>query len=77
MRIALGEPGLAVESATEAVEMDPFRERSHQLLMEGHAASGNKARALVVYHDLRHRLADELGTEPSAETEAVYLKLLD
>ena len=77
MRIALGELSLAVESATEAVSLDPFRERGYQLLMRAHAAGGNRARAVGVYHSLRELLADELGTEPSAETEALYVELLD
>ena len=77
MRIASGEPVLAVETATEAVSLDPFRERSYQFLMQAHAEGGNRATALRVYHRLRKLLADELGTEPSAETEALYVKLLD
>ena len=76
MRIAYGEADLAVETAIEAVGLDPFRERSHQLLMQGYAATGNRARAVEAYHSLRERLAEELGTEPAPETEALYLKLL-
>ena len=77
MRIAYGEGDLAVEAAIEAVGLDPFRERSHQLLMQGYAATGNRARAVEAYHSLRHRLAEELGTEPAPETEALYVKLLN
>ena len=40
-------------------------------------ASGNRAKAVEAYHRLRELLADELATEPSPETEALYLKLLD
>jgi DNA-binding SARP family transcriptional activator len=76
MRIASGEPDLAVETAIEAVGLDPFRERSHRLLMQGYASTGNRARAVGAYHALRERLAEELGTEPAPETEALYLKLL-
>ena len=57
--------------------LDPYRERSHRLLMKAHARSGNRASALNVYHSLRLLLVEELGTEPSTETEAVYLSLLD
>ncbi len=76
MRIASGEPDLAVETAIEAVGLDPFRERSHRLLMQSFASTGNRARAVDAYHALRERLAEELGTEPAPETEALYLNLL-
>jgi len=76
MRLASGEPGLAVETATEAVTLDPYRERGYQLLMRGAVATGNKANAVQAYHRLRELLADELGTEPSHETEALYLAAL-
>ena len=57
--------------------LDPYRERSHRLLMQAHAGSGNRAAAPNAYHGLRLLLAEELGTEPSAETEAIYLNLLN
>ncbi|MEE8442832.1 MAG: bacterial transcriptional activator domain-containing protein [Dehalococcoidia bacterium] len=60
----------------EAIGLDPFRERSYQLLMESYAASGNRSEAIKTYHTLHERLADELGTDPSPEIEAIYLELL-
>lgn len=76
MWIASGEPALAVETASKAVALDPFRESSYQLLMRAHAAGGNRPEAIRVYQRLRGLLATELGTEPSAETEGFYLHLL-
>ena len=76
MRLHYGEPGLAVEMATEAVAMDPFRERSHQLLMRAYVADGNPAKALDAYRGLEAILKAELGTGPSPESEAVYRQLL-
>jgi len=75
-QIQTGEPGLAVETATEAVKLDTLRERSYRLLMDAYSASGNRAKAVNVYHQLRLLLAEELGTLPTPETEAVYLSLL-
>ena len=49
---------------------------SHQLLMQAHASDGNPAQAVKAYHRLQRVLTDELGTDPSSETEALYLKLL-
>ena len=76
MWLASGDPGLAVETALEAVAIDTFRERSYQLLMQAYAASGNAAEAVRVYHRLREVLDADLGTEPSPETEAVYRAVL-
>jgi len=70
------ESALAVEAGTQLVALDAFREASHQLLMQAHAANGNRAEAMKVYHRLRTLLADELGTTPGADTEALYLELL-
>ena len=67
---------LAVEAGTQLVALDAFREASQQLLMQAHAANGNRAEAMKVYHRLRTLLGDELGTAPSADTEALYLELL-
>ena len=73
MRLNSGEPALAVESAIEAVGLGPYREHTYQLLMQAYATDGNKAKALDVYHDLRK----DLGTEPSAKTQALYRQLRD
>lgn len=71
-----GEADLAVEAATQALGLDPFRESSYQILMRAHTAAGNRPRAIKVYHDLRQLLAEELGVDPSAETEAFYREVL-
>ena len=52
------------------------RERSYQHLMRAYAATGDKTRAINAYHQLNKLLADELGSNPSPETEALYLALL-
>ncbi len=71
-----GEPVLAVEAAADAISLDPLRESSYRLLMQAHD-TGNRPEALQVYSSLRKRLLDELGTNPSAESEKVYLALLE
>ncbi len=75
-RIGLEAPALAAAAAAEAVELDPFRESAHRLLMRAHAAAGNRGEALRAYERCRRRLADELGVAPSADTETLYLDLL-
>lgn len=73
---AAGEMLLAARYGEELVVLDPFRETGYQQLMNAHAAAGNRAEALLVYARLRDLLRDELGTSPSPETEAVYLRIL-
>jgi len=69
--------GAAVNWAGQALALEPFRETGYRLLMEAHAAVGNRAEALRVYDKCRRLLADELGTYPSPETEAIYRRLLE
>jgi len=66
----------AASWAEQAIELEPFRETGYRLLMEAHAADGNRAEALRVYERCRRLLADELGAYPSPETESVYRRLL-
>lgn len=74
--LAAGDFGDAARYATEIVDLEPFRESSYRALMQAHVAAGNPAEALRVYERCRRFLAEELGTFPSAESEAVYLEIL-
>jgi DNA-binding SARP family transcriptional activator len=74
--IRRGDPILAVADTEEALRSEPFRESLYRLLMRAHAAGGNRAQALRVYEECRRLLADELGVDPSPETEAIYLDIL-
>ena len=74
--LANGEFVLAVKAAAEAVSLEPFRETGWQRLMRVHAAVGNRAEALRAYEQCRKLLTEELGTEPSPQTETLYLELL-
>jgi len=70
--------GNVVDAAIDAelaISLEPFAETSYVLLMRAHAAAGNRARALATYDRLRRTLADELGADPSAATEAAYLEI--
>src|SRR5215471_4292109 len=71
-----GAGGEAASWAQQAIGLEPFRETGYRLLMEAHAADGNRAEALRVYERCRRLLADELGAYPSPETEAIYRELL-
>ncbi len=74
--VATGEPELAIAAATEAVRLQPFREPGHRALMVAHAANGDRTDALRVYARLRTLLVEEMGLDPSPETEKLYVDLL-
>ena len=59
--LANHDPAAAATDAGVVIELEPFRETSHVLLMQAHAAAGNTAQALAAYERLRAKLADELG----------------
>ncbi|MGH9011777.1 MAG: AfsR/SARP family transcriptional regulator, partial [Acidimicrobiia bacterium] len=71
-----GEVAQGVLVAEEAVALEPFKETAHRRLMQAHAAAGNRAEALRAYERCRRLLAEELGVDPSPETEAAYVELL-
>ncbi|MGP3959839.1 BTAD domain-containing putative transcriptional regulator [Nonomuraea sp. 3N208] len=71
-RLRLGEP---VELEQVAAE-HPLRERLQALHMRALVAAGRPADALSAFEDLRRRLAEELGTDPSAEVREVHLSVL-
>jgi DNA-binding SARP family transcriptional activator len=73
---ANNEPLLAIQHASEMVQIDPFKETAYQLLMKMHFAAGDRAEALRVFARCRERLRDDLGVSPSPQTEAVYLAIL-
>ena len=68
-------PG-AERAARELVDLAPFRESGHLLLMRALAASGNAAEALAAYERLRVMLRDELGADPSEAVQHAYIQLL-
>jgi len=76
MSIVRGEATLAVQLASEAVSLEPYREAGYRWLMRAHGAAGNRSEALRVFDRCRRFLADELGVDPSEQTQAVYLELL-
>jgi WD40 repeat protein/DNA-binding SARP family transcriptional activator len=76
-RLTSGEFQHAAIAAEEAVALDPFRESAHRLLMRAHAAGGNVADALVAFERCRQTLAEELGADPSPETQTLHRELLD
>ncbi|MBB2941457.1 DNA-binding SARP family transcriptional activator/tetratricopeptide (TPR) repeat protein [Actinoplanes lutulentus] len=59
--------------AASAPLHEPLQARLIRLLV----LSGRRAEALVLFDEVRHRLADELGTDPGAELRAAHLLALE
>jgi pentatricopeptide repeat protein len=77
--LRIGGPELpqAAKSARQLIELAPFRETGHRILMEALAHAGNVAEALRVYDRLRILLREELGVPPSPAVQDVHRRLLD
>jgi TolB-like protein/DNA-binding SARP family transcriptional activator/Flp pilus assembly protein TadD len=67
----------ALAAAQRLVALAPLQEDSHRLLMRLHGEHGDVAAALRQYEACRKMLKDELGLNPSAETEALRRSLHD
>ena len=66
----------ACDAAEQALDHDPYDEGALRILLRGHVCGGRVAAALASYTSARQRLADELGTDPSPETAALFTAIL-
>ncbi|GAA3220283.1 AfsR/SARP family transcriptional regulator [Actinocorallia longicatena] len=73
-QVELGEHDVA--RLAQLVAEHPFRERLRACHMHALYRSGRHSEALDTYHDLRKRLADELGLDPGPELEALHQAIL-
>jgi predicted ATPase/DNA-binding SARP family transcriptional activator len=74
--LALGEGATLVGELRGLLRADPLAERPRALLMRALYAAGRQAEALAVYAEVRELLASQLGVDPSAQLEHVYLRIL-
>jgi len=76
--LASGSPNDASDPAelTVLAERHPLRESLWVRLLRVLEAAGRPAEALERYETIRRRLAEELGTDPSAELQQVHADLL-
>jgi SARP family transcriptional regulator, regulator of embCAB operon len=77
LHIGHAELATAERASRELVELAPFRESAHRLLMTTLAERGNTAEAVRAYTALRIQLLDELGVSPSRETQELYMTLIN
>ena len=66
----------ACDAAALLLEHDPYDEAALRVLLRAYVFGGQTAAALDAYATARERLADDLGTDPSAETAALHLAIL-
>jgi DNA-binding SARP family transcriptional activator/Leucine-rich repeat (LRR) protein len=62
----------ACECARQLVTLEPWNEENHRHFMRLLALHDMRGAALKEYYDCRHILMDELGIEPSQETNTLY-----
>ncbi|QHF25665.1 hypothetical protein GTU73_17805 [Rathayibacter sp. VKM Ac-2804] len=74
--LAAADPPTALAAARALVERAPLRESGYRALMQAQVDSGNRGEALLSYARLRTMLGDELGIDPSPESEELYYGLL-
>jgi DNA-binding SARP family transcriptional activator len=66
----------AIIAAEDALKADALDEAACRALIQAYKANGEQAAALRVYEELREALVEELGANPSAETQALFMTLL-
>lgn len=72
-----GEYDDALHYGWRQVELDSLREEAHQQVMHALALSGRRSEALAQHDSCRRILAEELGVEPTAETETLHERIRD
>ena len=72
-----GEYGRGVQHARRLLQIDPFRERSHLLLMTLLARDGQRSAAVAHYDACRRLLREELGVPPGQELQAFYERIAE
>lgn len=66
----------AIRTVQTLLHNDPLRESAYCLLMDLHVTNGDRAAAMRAFHECVSLLRSELGVEPSAQTIALYDRLL-
>ncbi|MEO1126168.1 MAG: BTAD domain-containing putative transcriptional regulator, partial [Cyanobacteria bacterium J06639_16] len=66
----------AIRYGQQLLQAEPLRESTYQTLMQLQGEHGDRAAAIQTYHQCMIMLRDELGIDPSPETQRVYQTLL-
>jgi DNA-binding SARP family transcriptional activator len=68
----VGRVDAALEAGLAAIAAEPLRESSHRAVIRAHLADGNVAEAMRQYRLCRRLLNDQLGLEPSDQTDGLF-----
>ncbi|WP_197361324.1 AfsR/SARP family transcriptional regulator, partial [Streptomyces clavuligerus] len=71
-RLALGQRGLVLEELARATAEHPHHERLAMLRMIALYRADHRGEALEVYHEIRTRLAEDLGLDPGTDLRRVH-----
>jgi DNA-binding SARP family transcriptional activator len=74
--LELGSPDVAAEAAGAVLRADPLDEEACRAVMAALQRAGRSGAALVAYRQLQLAMAEQLGSDPSPATEALYLSVL-
>ncbi|MDV2979901.1 BTAD domain-containing putative transcriptional regulator [Pseudarthrobacter oxydans] len=74
--LSANEIGAAISHSAELISRAPLRESAYRNLMSAYQEAGNRGDALATYSSLRSHLRDELGVDPSPETQQLYYEIL-
>ncbi|KAB2347932.1 BTAD domain-containing putative transcriptional regulator [Actinomadura rudentiformis] len=77
VRLELGEHGSLADELSDLVARHPLRERLRAVQLRALYRAGRQSEALDGYADLRKRLADELGLDPSPELAELHQAILN
>ncbi|WP_084960037.1 BTAD domain-containing putative transcriptional regulator [Thermoactinospora rubra] len=75
-RLELGEHAVLAAELADPVAAHPLRERLRAAHIRALYRAGRQSEALAAYADLRDRLRDELGVDPSPELVALHQAIL-
>lgn len=74
-RLARGHYSQVIDSASQSLRIEPWREEAHRHLMIALARSGQRSAALAQYRHCAQLLQHELGVEPAAATRQLYQRI--
>ncbi|GAA4673769.1 hypothetical protein GCM10023324_28860 [Streptomyces youssoufiensis] len=75
-RLTTGDHAAVADELTDLVGRHPLRERMRALQMRALYGAGRQSEALASYEELRARLAEELGVDPSPELSELHQAVL-
>ena len=73
---AIGDIDDAIQLVRQLIHLDQLSERYYQHLIRLYFANGDLARAVRVYHQCVGILENELGLDPSPETQKLYREIM-